>query len=127
MRTFAIFATICIVTLLFLQLRKVVLPGGGGQYEESPNGVYTAYANSLHSSNPLAADRRTYYEFTIRYASGKVLKQATLYPSEQNDPMYFRSLPTIIAWSPNSSDVIFTIPGVTLQLDTAEHSDRNLQ
>ena len=127
MRSFAIVATICTVTLLFLQLRSIAMPLGGGQYEKSPNGDYTANAASLRNKNPFAADHRTYYEFTIKNETGKVIKQAMLYPSEQNDEMYFRSLPKIIEWSSDSSHVTFTIPGATLQLDVAEHSDRLLQ
>jgi hypothetical protein len=123
MRILAIVASAAAIVFAVLFFRTISIPSGGGQGEASPDGVFVASASSLRNDSPIAADRRTYYEFTVTRGYTQIVKRVVLYPSEQNDPMYFRALPRIVMWSPDSSNVTFSIPGATLKLDVLNHAE----
>ncbi|MCB1208220.1 MAG: hypothetical protein KDK97_02780 [Verrucomicrobiales bacterium] len=122
MKIYAIVCTLVALVFLALFLGTIPVALGGGQGVPSPDGAFQATAISRHDKNPLALGRQqTYYEFTVTRGYTTPFKKVVFYPSETNDGMDFRSLPTIIAWAPDSSEVTFTIPGATLKLDMRDH------
>ena len=128
MKIYAIVSTLLALLFLGLFLRTIETPSGGGQGEPSPNGVLVADALSLRNLNSFTlAPTDTYYEFTVSRGNAKPFKRVVIYPYEKNDEMYFRSLPKIIAWAPDSSAVTFTIPGATLTLATQDHPHMAIQ
>ena len=122
MKIYAVISTLVALLFLALFLGTIPISSGGGQGESSPNGVFVANAASLRNNNPLThGSRDTYYEFTVTRGHTTPFKRVVMYPSDKNDEMYFRSLPKIVAWAPDSSAVTFTIPGTTLTLDMQNH------
>ena len=122
MKIYAIISTVLALLFIGLFLGTIPIPSGGGQGDSSPDGVFVANASSLRNSNPLArGSQSTYYEFTVTRGYTTPYKRVVIYPSELNDEMYFRSLPKIVTWAPDSSAVTFTIPGTTLTLDMQDH------
>jgi hypothetical protein len=100
---------------------SIVSVEGGGQFEGSPDDKYTAFA---HSRRPVPNYRHepTYYVFSIESEDGSTVKSVRIDSAENNDSMYFRSLPKIIRWSEDSKEAIFTIPGVELRMDREIHN-----
>ena len=79
-------------------------PMGDGQIAASPNGLYTAMANS---QRPVFASKTKYYLLTIQSNDGRVLKSVRVDTSQKAEPLNFRMLPNIIQWKPDSSEVTF--------------------
>ena len=128
MKVYAAISTLVALLFLTLFLGTIRIPSGGGQGDSSPNAVFVANAASLRNNNPLArGPRDTYYEFTVTRGYTTPLKRVVMYPSDNNDEMYFRSLPKIVTWAPDSSAVTFTIPGTTLTLDMQDHRQPPVQ
>ena len=97
---------------------------GGGESKDSPDGKFVAQANSRRNIAWFATDKRTFYEFEIWNAGDggpDPIMRYVCRPRENSNEYYFRELPEIISWSPDSKTVSFTIPGMTLTLDTLEH------
>ena len=128
MKIYAAISTLVALLFLTLFLGTIPIPSGGGQGDSSPNAVFVANAASLRNNNPLArGPRDTYYEFTVTRGYTTPFKRVVMYPSDKNDEMYFRSLPRIVTWAPDSSAVTFTIPGTTLTLDMQDHRQPPVQ
>lgn len=124
MKIYAIFATLAALVFLVLYLWTIPMQIGGGQSESSPNGEFEALASSLHEPKPFGiGNSEVYYEFKVYRDRNTPFKKLVLYPSEKNSIGYFRSLPKIIQWAEDSSEVTFTIPGATLKIDMKEHSE----
>jgi hypothetical protein len=119
MKTYAIISTLAALVLLALLLPEASpIRNGGGQGETSPNGLCFASASSLRN----LGRRHTYYEFTVAHVAATSFKRVVMFPTENIDPMYFRHLPPIMEWAPDSSRVTFSIPGIVLKLDVQDHS-----
>ena len=128
MKIYAIISTLAALIFLGLFLWTIPVPMGGGQGEPSPNGVFVANASSLRDAKPFGVGRQeTYYEFRVTRGYTTPFKRVVIYPSETNNEMYFRELPKIVAWAPDSSEVIFSIPGATLKLDMKDHPQKQAQ
>ena len=104
---------------LFLFLRTLSIPSGGGEMKNSPNGKFVAVANSLKNDNPISPDSKTAYcEFTVSEGHGiPPFKRVLVFHLETNDEMYFRELPQIITWETNSSGVTFSTPKIVIKLN----------
>lgn len=128
MKIYAIISTLAALIFLGLFLWTIPVPMGGGQRDSSPNGVFVANASSLRDVKLFGIGQQgTYYEFRVTRGYTTPFKRIVLYPSEKNDDLYFRELPHIIAWAPDSSEVTFTIPGATLKLDMKDHPQEQAQ
>ena len=128
MKIYAIISTLVALIFLGIFLWTIPVPMGGGQRDPSPNGEFIATAYSLRDSKLFGIGQQgTYYEFNVTRGYPTPFKRVVLYPSEKNDKSYFRELPPIIAWAPDSSEVTFTIPGATLRLDMKDHPDEHAQ
>jgi hypothetical protein len=125
MKIYAIISTLAAVLFLGLFLAaQIPITTGGGQGESAPDAAFIAQASSLKENNPLARGfGKTYYEFTVARIGSQPFERLFIYPSEQRDQMYFRTLPQIITWAPDSSQVTFNIPGATLKLDAHRTQD----
>ena len=100
-----------------------MMPIGGGQQDWSSDTNFVALAESMHCGTSLMeSSKRDYYEFLLQRGMGQPpLKTVIVYPLEKNSPMYFRDLTNIVNWSSDSRTVTFTIPGMTLTIDTESH------
>ncbi len=79
-------------------------PMGGGRYEDSPNGQFTANASNVYDEN-FWGSSRNYYEFDVRSKKGNVLRSVQL-PGPPN-PIYFREGTGRIMWASDSTSVSF--------------------
>ncbi len=124
MKIHAIFTTVATLLLACVCMRSLHIKDGGGQYQASPDGLYRAQATSFRNLNPLAAaSERSYYEFAIDRCNGLLLKQQVVKVTDDKaSSEYFRSLPKIITWSPDSKEVTFSIPGLTLKMEVRDPS-----
>lgn len=128
MKIYAIISTLAALIFLGLFLWTIPIPMGGGQRDISPDGEFIANASSLRNVKPLGlGEQGTYYEFSVARDYTTPFKRVVLYPSEKNNGMYFRELPKIISWAPDSSEVTFTIPGATLKLDMKDHQQKQFR
>ena len=93
--------------LLVHRLVSECLVGGDGQFEPSPNGVYTAKA---FSPRPCFGSKPAHYLFAIESRAGQPLETIRIDPGEPNVSDHFRELPQIIHWSADSREVEFHIP-----------------
>ena len=104
------FNVFCIVWVLWTTPIEVC----GGQVERSPDGRWRADASSNSMKFSFAIGPHTDSVF-----ERPPVRQVVITPTDQKGPLYFRSLPKIIQWSPDSSSASFTIPGVQVTLDVA--------
>ena len=124
MKIYAIFATLTAFVFLVLYLWTIPIRCGGGQGESSPSGEFVANASSLRDAKLFGiGESGVYYEFEVYRDHTTPFKKLVLYPSEKNSEGYFRSLPKIIRWAEDSSEVTFTIPGATLKIDMKDHPE----
>ena len=112
------------VALAFLLwLRGVRVVSTENQYAYSPNTNFIAAVNAGHEMNPLwPGPDRDFYEFFLETGPGQpAVKRVLFFPGETNAVMAFGQSSPVISWSPDSSNVTFAVPGMTLTLDTKPH------
>jgi hypothetical protein len=90
------------VTYRYLQIWPY--PMGGGRYEDSPNGLFTASASNLYDEN-FWGNSRNYYEFEVQDTNGTVLRSVQI-PQPPN-PVGFRGGNGRIMWAADSKSVSF--------------------
>jgi hypothetical protein len=91
---------------------------GGGQGERSPDGKWMAGATSSSSEYTFDVGPQSESSFVKR-----PLRRVAITPTDHHGSFYFRELPKIIEWSPDSSKVTFSIPSVEVTLDVAESAN----
>ena len=105
-------------------LKVSIYPTGGGQYEHSPNGKYTASAFSMYYED-FWGYSRSYYEFSIEPKGALTVSEAIKVvrmdnPIEGQPTFPMRSDKRIIKWSADSRSATFAFQGLELTLNLFE-------
>jgi hypothetical protein len=110
----------------YLVLRNIPITDGGGVFDVSPDGRYSAHARATRNLNPLAGEREVVYgRLTIEQNGyiasepSEVLIEVMIRPAQVEYPGEYREKAKV-AFSADSRTVTFDLPSGTYKLNVPE-------
>lgn len=104
---------------VFLLLKNIDAPLGGGTHMQSPDKAFTVVLSSLRNANPLVNEHGVYAEVKVHagYTADKVVKKIIISPITTSNDMEYRRLEDPIKWAENSKEVTITTPDFKLMIN----------